>query len=165
MADRISRERRSQVMSRIRSTNTGPELRVRRLVHALGYRFRLHRKELPGKPDLVFPRRRAVIFVHGCYWHGHGCKRGGSGAKSNESYWGPKIERNRERDQRVLAALRDAGWRTLVIWECETADQEALTGRIREFLSAPASRDPPQASTFCDTSNGQRGGRRTAAGK
>src|SRR5437660_616930 len=119
MADRVSREQRSRNMSQIRSKNSKPEMAVRRLAHALGYRYRLHRKDLPGSPDLVFPSRRKVIFVHGCYWHGHGCAVGGTGAKTNRAYWGPKIRRNRERDARSLAALEADGWRCLTVWECE----------------------------------------------
>jgi DNA mismatch endonuclease (patch repair protein) len=134
VADRVTPERRSQIMSAIRSTNTKPEMAVRRVAHALGYRFRLHRCDLPGAPDLVFPARQAIIFVHGCYWHGHGCTRGGSGAKSNQHYWGPKIARNRERDAKCQDALVRAGWRVMVIWECETKDIAKLKGFLRIFL-------------------------------
>lgn len=134
MADRISIEQRSYTMSRIRSKDTKPELTVRRLVHALGYRYRLHRKDLPGSPDLVFGPRRKVIFVHGCYWHGHGCSVGGTGAKSNQTYWGPKITRNKQRDAAVIDALEGAGWSVMVIWECETRNIEKLRPRIKEFL-------------------------------
>jgi DNA mismatch endonuclease (patch repair protein) len=134
MADRVTPEQRSRMMSAIRGKDTAPEMAVRRLAHALGYRFRVHRKDLPGKPDLVFPGRKAVVFVHGCYWHGHGCARGGSGAKSNQAYWGPKITRNRERDVRNAAALEEAGWRVMTVWECEVKDRDALAARLREFL-------------------------------
>ena len=96
--DKITRERRSANMAQIRSANTKPEIIVRCAAHRLGFRFRLHRRDLPGKPDLVFVARKKIVFVHGCYWHGHGCKVGGTGAKSNQVYWGPKIARNRERD-------------------------------------------------------------------
>jgi DNA mismatch endonuclease (patch repair protein) len=121
-------------MRAIKSKNTAPEMAVRRLVHALGYRFRIHRRDLPGTPDLVLSSRQKVIFVHGCYWHGHGCKRGGQGAKSNTDYWGPKIARNRERDITTMAKLKAAGWSVLVIWECEVRDQKALEAEIRSFL-------------------------------
>src|SRR5262245_60068558 len=97
--DKITPERRSANMARIRSTNTMPEMVVRKLAHGLGYRYRLHRRDLPGKPDLVFVGKKKIILVHGCYWHGHGCPVGGTGAKSNQGYWGPKIARNRERDE------------------------------------------------------------------
>jgi DNA mismatch endonuclease (patch repair protein) len=134
VTDKISVERRSANMRAIRSKNTSPELFVRRLTHILGYRFRLHRKDLPGKPDLVFPSRKKVIFVHGCYWHGHGCKVGGTGAKSNRSYWGPKIKGNKLRDARHLISLKKLGWKTLVIWECETANVFRIRSRIKRFL-------------------------------
>lgn len=132
--DKISAERRSANMRAIRSKDTSPELKVRRTAHALGYRFRLHRRDLPGKPDLVFGRRKKVIQVHGCYWHGHGCAVGGTGAKSNQAYWGPKIARNRERDAAALAALSVGGWKALVVWECETKDAKKLALRLRHFL-------------------------------
>ena len=118
-------------MSLVRSKNTGPELAVRRLVHSLGYRYRLHRRDLPGVPDLVFPARRAVIFVHGCFWHRHAnC---GRVPKSRLSYWLPKLNRNRTRDRRHVKALARDGWRTLVIWECEVRDKK-LARRISHFL-------------------------------
>ncbi len=111
-----------------------PEMAVRRMVHAMGYRYRLHRRDLPGKPDLVFGPRRAVIFVHGCFWHQHNC-RDGRQPKSNTGYWGEKLRRNVERDAQVRVALEADGWRVLVIWECETRDPEALKGRLEDFLS------------------------------
>jgi DNA mismatch endonuclease (patch repair protein) len=120
-------------MSRIGSADTTPELRVRRLLHGLGYRFRLHGKGLPGRPDIVLARRRAVIFVHGCYWHGHGCARGRP-AQSNVAYWSPKIERNKRRDSAAMAALTAQGWRALVVWECATKDAAELRSRLTAFL-------------------------------
>lgn len=123
-------------MASIRSKNMKPEMAVRKLAHALGFRFRLHRKDLPGKPDLVFPKYRAVIFVHGCFWHQHdkpGCLDGRP-PKSNLDYWGPKLARNAERDALSRAALQDLGWRSLVVWECETKDSEALAAKIADFL-------------------------------
>lgn len=126
-------------MAAIRSKDTGPEMVVRRLAHSMGYRFRLHRKNLPGHPDLVFPGRRAVVFVHGCWWHGHDCKRGNRPARTNEAYWSAKIARNVERDRAAQQALAEAGWRSLVIWECELKDEADLARRLREFLGQPLS--------------------------
>lgn len=136
MADKITPERRSENMRRIRSKDMKPEMVVRRLVHRLGYRYRLHRKNLPGKPDMVFGPRRAVIFVHGCFWHQHdkaGCLDGRP-PKSNTDYWGPKLARNVERDAATQIALTKAGWRILVIWECDTRDEMGLERQIVEFL-------------------------------
>lgn len=121
-------------MSRVHSKNTKPELFVRSLAHRLGYRHRLHRADLPGKPDLVFPSRKAVVFVHGCFWHGHDCKRGARKPKTNAEYWRAKIGRNVERDDATLTALEAMGWRALVIWECETKDAAAVARRLRDFL-------------------------------
>ena len=118
MTERVS-DRRRRTMRAVKAKNTAPELIVRRILHAAGYRYRLHDKRLPGKPDLVFPSRRKVIFVHGCFWHGHGCKRGNRLPKRNAAYWRDKIKRNQRRDRVQLVALREAGWRSLVLWECE----------------------------------------------
>lgn len=133
--DKISPERRSANMAKIRSRDTKPEMAVRSLVHRMGYRFRLHRRDLPGNPDLVFGPRKKIIFVHGCYWHGHGCAVGGKGAKSNQQYWGPKIARNKQRDRSSVAKLRRRGWRVLVIWECKTKKTRWLADKLRKFLS------------------------------
>ncbi|QFU15498.1 very short patch repair endonuclease [Microvirga thermotolerans] len=136
MADTQSAERRSENMRRIKSKDTKPELLVRRMVHAMGYRYRLHRKDLAGKPDLVFGPRRKIIFVHGCFWHGHNdpaCPDRRE-VKSNQTYWNPKIARNQERDLAHQAALEAAGWKVLTVWECETRDREALAARIKGFL-------------------------------
>jgi DNA mismatch endonuclease (patch repair protein) len=122
-------------MRAVKSQDTKPEMQVRRLVHAMGYRYRLHAKNLAGKPDLVFASRKKVIFVHGCFWHGHDCKRGKRIPKTNTDYWLGKVGRNRTRDDAVLAALKAAGWRALTIWECEMADQDALRLRLSTFLS------------------------------
>ena len=123
-------------MSRIRGKDTKPELVVRRLAHALGYRFRLHRRDLPGCPDLVFPRYRKVIFEHGCFWHGHGCPVGHV-PRTRPEYWTAKINRNRARDEAALKALLELGWDVLVVWECETRDRSELKARIRCFLEGP----------------------------
>ena len=125
---------RARVMRAVKGKNTKPEMIVRRLAHAMGYRFRLHRKDLPGKPDLVFPGRKAVIFVHGCFWHGHECARGSRQPKQNAEYWRNKIARNVERDADNLQALERLGWQTQVIWECEMKDRDALADRLRAFL-------------------------------
>ncbi|MFN3615185.1 MAG: very short patch repair endonuclease [Rubrimonas sp.] len=126
------------MMARIGSKNTAPELAVRRAAHAAGFRFRLHRRDLPGTPDLVFPRFRAAIFVHGCFWHGHGCTKGRL-PKSRADYWYPKIEANRARDAAKSASLDAAGWRVLTIWQCETADPAGLSALIRTFLKCELS--------------------------
>lgn len=118
-------------MASIGGKNTVPELAVRRLAHALGYRFRLHRRDLPGSPDLVFVKQRKIVFVHGCFWHGHACKRL---PKSNVGFWADKIEKNRARDVRNLADLRRLGWKTLVVWQCQTKDPQAVVARLRRFL-------------------------------
>ena len=127
---------RSRTMRAVKSKDTKPEWTVRRLLHAAGYRYRLHVKELPGKPDLVFPSRRKVIFVHGCFWHGHHCTRGDRAPKTNAIYWATKIKRNKDRDRRHVAMLRRQGWKVLVVWECEIKEP-AITTRLRHFLRAP----------------------------
>lgn len=134
---------RSWTMSRVKSKDTVPEMIVRRLVHALGYRYRLHDKKLPGKPDLVFRSRRKLIFVHGCYWHGHDCKRGARMPSTNQEYWSAKIGRNKERDARNLASLEQSGWGVLVIWECEIKDSTLLAETINNFLGPAARKQLP----------------------
>lgn len=133
MADRISPEARSRLMAKVGPQNTGPELRVRSLLHRMGYRFRVHRKDLPGTPDIVLPGRKVVVFVHGCFWHGHEC-RVGKMPKSRTEYWGPKIEANRSRDVRKRRELRKLGWRVLEVWECDLKDESKLARKIRIFL-------------------------------
>ena len=133
--DRLSPERRSANMRAIRSKGTKPEMVVRRLVHALGYRYRLHRKDLPGKPDLAFIARRKAIFVHGCFWHQHSGCREGRPPSSNTSYWQPKLARNVERDEDNAVKLHGSGWQTMTVWECETADVPALSHRLQAFLA------------------------------
>jgi len=137
MPDVLSTIQRRRCMSAIRSTGSQPETIVRRLVFSLGYRYRLHVRDLPGKPDLVFPGRRAVIFVHGCFWHQHHCSDGRK-PDSRQDYWLPKLRRNVERDAEHLATLVSLGWRVKVIWECDTRDQATLSAAIRLFLG-PAS--------------------------
>lgn len=132
--DTLAPEQRSLLMSRIRGKDTGPELRVRQLAYALGFRFRLHRRDLPGSPDLVFASRRKAIFVHGCYWHRHAGCRYAYSPKSNVQFWQAKFAANVARDQIATKALREQGWQVLVIWECETRDAEALRGRLAAFL-------------------------------
>jgi DNA mismatch endonuclease (patch repair protein) len=128
-------EARSRIMRAVKGENTTPELIVRRLAFALGYRFRLHRKDLPGKPDVVFPGKRRAIFVHGCFWHGHDCARGARMPTANQTYWQSKITRNRLRDKENVAALKSLGWRVAVIWECELKDLERVRARLAKFLS------------------------------
>lgn len=125
---------RSDNMRAIRSKNMLPELAVRRAAHNLGYRFRLHRKDLPGKPDLVFPARAKVVLVHGCFWHCHDKCKVAHIPKSNLDYWIPKLERNRSRDAKNLEGLSLKGWDALVIWECETRDIEHVKNRLKNFL-------------------------------
>ena len=132
--DPLSPEERSERMRRVRRQDTKPEMRVRKLVHGLGYRYRLHDSRLPGKPDLVFTGRKKVIFVHGCYWHRHDCKSGRRLPKTRLEFWRPKLESNAERDKRNLKQLEEMGWKALVIWECETNDKEVLAMKIRQFL-------------------------------
>lgn len=138
MADTFSKTERSAIMRAVKSGDTKPEMLVRRLVHALGYRYRLHRADLPGKPDLAFSSRRKVIFVHGCFWHGHDCPRGARMPKSNTDYWRRKITRNQERDQLNLAALSRQGWDVLIVWECQTKDLETLERCLSDFLATAA---------------------------
>jgi DNA mismatch endonuclease (patch repair protein) len=131
----VSPEERSRIMRAVRRQHTTPELVVRRLLHAAGYRYRLHDSRLPGSPDLVFSRRRKVIFVHGCFWHGHDC-RSSLNPKSRVDYWDAKIARNRARDQKNAERLQKDGWGVLCVWECETAKgrEKSLKGRLISFL-------------------------------
>jgi len=137
--DTLTPEQRSERMSRVRSKNTKPEMIVRKITHSLGYRYRLHRKDLPGHPDMVFPSKQKAIFVHGCFWHRHeGCSRCRT-PKSKQDFWLPKLEGNRQRDIRSMEQLHALGWTALVIWECEVvvrdiAERDSLTKRITAFL-------------------------------
>jgi len=135
-ADVFDAAKRSAVMRAVKSSDTAPERAVRAAVRAAGYgrRYRLNGAHLQGKPDLVFTSLSKVVFVHGCFWHGHDCKRGARQPKDNAAYWRAKIERNRVRDLASLRALKGDGWSALVIWECETRDEAALTRRVRSFL-------------------------------
>ena len=136
MTDRLDPDRRRHLMQQVKGKDTQPERIVRSLLHRLGYRFRLHRKDLPGTPDIVFPSRRLALFVHGCFWHGHGC-RIGQLPKSRLDYWQPKIAANSDRDRRKEAALAAAEWRVAVLWQCELADKDALADRLRRLLDWP----------------------------
>jgi len=134
--DNLTREQRRMTMMRVRSQDTKPEMLLRRTIHAMGYRYRLYRKDLPGKPDLVFASRRKVIFLHGCFWHGHDCRPGAKVPASNQDYWLPKLARTRERDQENLALLNTLGWRVLVVWECELKDLKAVKTSVVSFLES-----------------------------
>ena len=134
MTDVYSAEKRSAVMRRVKGKNTSPELVVRKALTALGARYRLHRADLPGKPDIVLPGRRLAIFVHGCFWHGHDCPRGRRVPKQNQDYWIGKVTRNRVRDLAHREALIILGWRVEAIWECDLRDPVALAGRLRRLL-------------------------------
>ena len=136
MTDVYGPEKRSAVMRRVKGVGTRPELAVRRLIWGLGGRYRLNRKDLPGKPDIVLPGRRLAIFVHGCFWHGHDCARGARVPKTNRDYWVAKVARNRVRDVAALAALSAAAWRVETIWECELRDTAALEARARSLLAS-----------------------------
>ena len=138
MADRISEERRSYNMRRIKSSNTSVELAVRKMIHAMGYRYRLHDKKLPGKPDIVFPGRRKVIFVHGCFWHQHpnpDCLDSRV-PKSNQDYWLPKLARTEERDRINQTKLSEMGWSHLLVWECDLKNPEFLRSKLFNFLES-----------------------------
>lgn len=126
---------RSRTMRAVKSRDTAPELLVRRLAHRMGYRFRVCRKDLPGCPDVVFPGLRKVIFVHGCFWHGHNCARGARVPKRNRAYWLKKVEGNRLRDEKNLKALAGLGWRPFTIWECATRDEHVLERILRRLLA------------------------------
>ena len=135
MTDVHTTQQRSFNMSRIRGKDTKPEMLVRSLVHQMGYRFRLHRKDFPGKPDLVLPRHKKVIFVHGCFWHMHRCRYGRVVPKTNAEFWQNKRQGNVDRDRRNLRAMRNSGWQVLVIWECWTREPEQrVIPRLLDFL-------------------------------
>jgi DNA mismatch endonuclease (patch repair protein) len=135
MTDVYDAAKRSQVMARVKGRDTAPELKVRKLLTAMGARYRLHRKDLPGAPDIAMPGRRLAVFVHGCFWHGHDCARGARVPKQNRDYWEAKIGRNRARDLRTQAELEAMGWRPLILWECELKDEAALKARLTDALA------------------------------
>lgn len=126
---------RSEVMRAVKGRDTTPELRVRKILRAIAPGYRLHRRDLPGAPDIAYIGRKQAIFVHGCFWHGHDCKRGARMPKTNADYWTQKIARNRARDEAHRAAYADLGWRVLTIWECETRDIAALAAELEKFLA------------------------------
>lgn len=136
MTDSLTKAERSERMSRIKGKHTKPEIKVRKLVHSLGYRYRLHRKDIPGKPDLVFSNRRKVIFVSGCFWHRHGDSNCSLSRlpKSRLDFWLPKLERNAERDSENLKLLGQSGWKSLTVWECELRDIDAVKQKVTRFL-------------------------------
>ena len=136
MADTRTRDQRRRIMQSVGTKDTRPEMLIRRKLHGLGYRFRLHRKDLPGRPDIVFSAKHKVVFIHGCFWHGHGCKKGKL-PKSRDDYWRPKIESNKARDARVVLALKDLGWTALTLWQCELQDKEQTEHLLCEFLGPP----------------------------
>ncbi len=128
-------EQRRRIMQAVKSENTKPELVVRRLLHGMGYRYRLHRKDLPGRPDIALISRRRAIFVHGCFWHGHDCRKGRL-PKSRLDYWEPKLERNKKRDEEKVKMLESLGWSVLIVWQCETVDLDAISSRLRDFVGS-----------------------------
>jgi DNA mismatch endonuclease (patch repair protein) len=139
MADMVSAKRRSEIMKSICSSNTSPEKEVRSVLHMLGYRFRIHRKDLPGTPDIVLPKLQTVIMVHGCFWHQHTCRRGRHIPKSNTEYWISKIKKNTIRDKRNAKHLENLGWRRIVIWECQAKDSRVLCDRLQALLKSNSS--------------------------
>ncbi|GMX63616.1 very short patch repair endonuclease [Paenibacillus elgii] len=131
--DKYSKEKRHEIMSKVKSKNTDLEIKLRKILHKLKYRFRLHRKDLPGNPDIVLPKHKKVIFVHGCFWHGHHCKKGNL-PKSNLEYWQPKIVANKERDKRNIEKLKEMGWNVLTVWGCEIKEISVLEEKLTSFL-------------------------------
>jgi DNA mismatch endonuclease (patch repair protein) len=134
MADIVSRSKRKEIMSSVKQRHTKPELIVRKLLHRLGYRFRLHNKKLPGTPDIVLPKYKTVIFVHGCFWHQHENCRKARRPTSNVEFWNEKLDKNIERDNRKESELKEAGWKILTIWDCEMKDEDLITEKIKDFL-------------------------------
>jgi len=132
--DRLTRKQRSALMSRVRSKDTLPERRVRKFLWERGFRYRLHRHDLPGKPDIVLSRLGRIILVHGCFWHGHNCSAGMNRPQSNLAYWVPKMLRNKHRDKESLRDLRKLGWKVLIVWECQVKNDQMLSKRLLNFL-------------------------------
>jgi len=138
MTDKVTKEKRSDIMSKVRSSNTTPEIMVRKLLHSMGYRFRLYRTDLPGKPDIVLTKYKTAIFVHGCFWHGcPKCRHAKIRPATNQDYWNDKLDRTLERDRENQCKLRDMGWEVLVIWECETRkkNRDKLSEKIDTFFN------------------------------
>ena len=138
MVDNRLPEVRSKIMASVGQRNTEPEMAVRRLLHSMGFRYALHRRDLPGRPDLVFAPRRKVVFVHGCFWHGHGCRKGRL-PTSRVEYWSEKIDKNRARDARNVQDLESMGWAVCVVWQCETSNTESLKKHLIRFLDGGTS--------------------------
>lgn len=134
MSDTMTSEQRSRTMARVKSANTKPEMIVRSMLHRMGYRFRLHRKDLPGKPDIVLPRHRKIVLVHGCFWHGHDCPKGRR-PKTRVDFWNAKLDANMERDWRNVLDLENSGWRIATVWECELSNPEAVRSRLSSFMT------------------------------
>lgn len=134
MTDVFSNEKRSWIMCRVKGRDTKPEILVRSLIFHMGFRFRLHRRDLPGTPDIVLPRHRKVIFVHGCFWHGHNSCPRSKRPTTNEDFWNNKLDGNIERDKRYCMELRQMGWKVLIVWECETRSAEKLLQKLEGFL-------------------------------
>jgi DNA mismatch endonuclease, patch repair protein len=135
VVDNVDKPTRSKIMSRVGQKNTGPEMKLRRSLHRIGLRYRLHEKKLPGSPDIVFPRFKAVLFVHGCFWHRHGCKATTT-TGTNVNFWRKKFDENISRDRRCTDALQDAGWRVAVVWECALRGKRSVTDKIAEEVHA-----------------------------
>ena len=144
MIDRVNQATRSRIMQKVRTKNTGPEMAVRSLIHKLGYRFRLHRKDLPGTPDIVFPRLRVVVFVHGCFWHAHGCSKGKL-PNSRQEYWVPKLAANCVRDERHVRELEADGWHVEIVWQCQLKDPVALADRLNMLLAERCGKKRPHS--------------------
>jgi DNA mismatch endonuclease (patch repair protein) len=136
MSDTVDRATRTRIMRAVKAKNTQPEMRVRAILRAHGFRYRLHGDDLPGKPDILLRTRKLAIFVHGCFWHGHDCARGARLPKANNEYWRAKIARNVTRDAKARKALKAAGWRVLVVWECALKNEDALARRLNAFMRA-----------------------------
>jgi DNA mismatch endonuclease, patch repair protein len=147
--DNVSRRRRSEIMARVRGKDTAPEMLVRRLVYSMGYRYRLHDRSLPGTPDLVFRKFRKLIFVHGCFWHGHECPRG-SLPSTNIDFWHNKISKNRQRDESSQKQLRKLGWKVLTVWECKMKNKSRLKKRLSQFLEESRAVRNVQSKVFSE---------------
>ena len=152
MVDTRTKEQRRRIMQAVRNKDTRPEWTIRRLLYDLGYRYRLHRRDLPGKPDLVFPGRKKAVFVHGCFWHAHGC-RYGHPPKSRLDYWLPKLEQNKKRDAVKRAQLEALNWQVLTVWQCEIKNLDVLTARLCAFLEGSADNSRSTSGSDSDKIN------------